>query len=99
MKKLKVNKQKLDNLISLASISFFVGLVEPKDRKIIIQNESKIRKDFQIKNLLDYESITEASWIKELTEIFPNETEKVSNISKKIFDTIQEFIPIIREYL
>jgi hypothetical protein len=52
-----------------------------------------------VKNLLDYESISEKRWTEELKNIFPKEQEKAITNAKIISDTIKKFIPVIKEYL
>jgi hypothetical protein len=98
-KTVEVNKQKLDDLLSLASISLFVTLVEPNDRKIILKNESVIRANLGVNNLLDYESVTEAKWTEELTKIFQNQSEKAGIHAKTIYSSVQKYVPVIKEFI
>jgi hypothetical protein len=81
----------------LASIDFFIDSIEPIDRKVISQNESKIKNELKIESLFDYATIPHAEWQRVLSVYF-NEV-KASNYTEIISSKAKEFCPIVQEFL
>jgi uncharacterized membrane protein len=98
-RKIEVDKQKLNDLLSMASISFFINLIELNDRKQILKNETQIKKNLSIKSLLDYESVSETQWNNELRTIFKDDLEKCGIYAKTIWLTVQKYLPVIKEFI
>ncbi len=96
-KDLEIDTQELKSIIQLASLEVFIGSIEPKDRKKICQNESKIKDELGIESLFDYTSIDEEVWKKVLLPYF--DENKATNYSKIISSRTKEYCPIIKEFL
>jgi len=97
IRKMHIDKQKLNDLLNMASISIFVDSFITQDREKIIRNEDKIKKELKIKNLLDYENIKEQEWILTFTKLF--DQQKAIDYAEKITSSIQRCCPIIREFI
>lgn len=96
-KELEINTQELRTLISLASIDFFIDTIEPVDRNIISQNESKIKNELKIGSLFDYATISHAAWQRVLSVYFGEV--KAANYTEIISSKARELCPIIKEFL
>ena len=92
-----VDKKKLNDIISLASISFFINSIEPIKRRKILDKETYIKKKFGITSLLEYESIPKDKWI----EVFSNFLEKgdAEKCADEIYSSIKRDLPIIKTFL
>ena len=96
-KNLEIDTQELKSLITLASIAFFIDSIEPIDRKVISQNESKIKNELKIESLFDYATIPNAEWQRVLSVYFNRV--KTTNYSEIISSRARELCPIIKEFL
>lgn len=98
-KKIKnVNKQKLKEIISSASISYFIEFIPQTDREIIISNENEIKRKLQIKELFDYQSVPKEKWLEITKDLFPSDG-KAQKYADGIHDYVGRYLPIIREFL
>ncbi len=97
-KKIKnVDKKRLEELIHLASIEYFIDFVPPADRDILLKAEDKIKSDLKVNQLFDYEKIPEEEWIKITAGLF--EKQKATEYGKGIYASVKRDLPIIREFL
>lgn len=96
-KEIEIDMQELKSLISLASIDFFSDTIEPADRQIIYQNESKIKNELKIESLFDYASIDERILKKVLSDYF--DANKAEIYGKIISSKAKELCPVIKEFL
>ena len=96
-RKMHIDKQKLNELLSMASVSIFIGSFMTQDREKIIRNEDKIKKQLKVKNLFDYENIKEGEWSLAFSELF--DQQKSIEYARIITSSIQRYCPIIREFI
>jgi hypothetical protein len=95
---IRINKQKLNELSNLASISFFVNSIEPNDRELILSNESTIKKSLGINKIMDYMTIQKEAWHDEISKII-TDLDKANIYSEKIYKRAQKYCPIIKEFI
>jgi hypothetical protein len=98
MIKKEVNNQKLNALLTLASLDYFVALIEDsRDRSKIITNEVRIKRRFGVGTLTEYDGISKEQWLKQLSMLF--EERKARVYANEIYDSIKRVLPIIKEYV
>lgn len=91
-----VDMKKLNDIINMASISYFIRAIEPKPRAIILSNEKEIKKELEIKSIYDYETIPLESWEKVLLKYFDKEQAKI--FATILYGSSRRTVPIIREF-
>jgi xanthosine utilization system XapX-like protein len=97
-KKIKnVDKKRLEEIIHLASIEYFIDFIPVADKEILLKAEDKIKSDLKIKQLFDYETIPEEEWIKITSGLF--DKPKDIEYGKGIYASVKRDLPIIREFL
>lgn len=98
-KKVKnINKQKLKEIISSASLSYFVEFIPKTDREIVLIKENQIKKTLDIKELFDYQSISKERWLEVTKSLFSDE-ETAQKYAEGIYDYVGRYLPIIKEFL
>lgn len=98
-KKVKnVNKQKLREIISAASLSYFIEFIPQADRDIFINKENEIKDRLNIKELFDYQSVSKEKWL-EITKSLFSDEEKAQRYAEGICGYTGRYLPIIREFL
>lgn len=97
-KKIKnVNKQKLNDVIHLASIEYFISFMPPTDREALLNIENQVKEELKIEKLFDYENIPESEWLKITSKLFDNT--KAAQYAKTIVFSVKRVMPIIKEFL
>jgi xanthosine utilization system XapX-like protein len=97
-KKIKnVDKKRLEEIIHLASIEYFIDFIPSIEREIWLKDEGKIKADLKITQLFDYEKISEETWIEIASGLF--DKPKAIEYGKGIYTSIKRDLPIIREFL
>lgn len=91
-----VDMKKLNDIISIASISYFIRAIEPKSRAIILSHEKEIKEKLGIKNIFDYETISLDGWEKVLSKYFDNVQTK--SFAIMLSESAKRTVPIIREF-
>ena len=91
-----VDKKKLNEVLELASISYFLSGIEPKDRDKIVSKEREIKRKLSVKILFDYETITTDTWKQTLKNYFADDKAKKYSIT--IHEATKRVMPIIREF-
>ncbi|MEK6953771.1 MAG: hypothetical protein AABX01_02105 [Candidatus Micrarchaeota archaeon] len=94
--KIEINVKKFNDLISLASLDFFIDSIERKDRAKILENETEMRAELGIKKIYDYANLSKEDLIRVLSKYFTNE--KSIKFSDIILQSANDSCPIIQEF-
>lgn len=95
-KKVKtIDKQKLHELMSLASLHYFVEAIPSLDKEKILAKEEDIKKTLGVKSLYEYQTIPKEQWVSALSGVV--DATKSQEYAESICNSINRHLPIIKE--